>query len=185
MRPSHLNDAPDASPYRDSSDVTDMPFLARGCNGAPGANAVEPRAHGPISCHAAAAIEGSLSHPAANNAECEGPARASDAAVLERARREYAACEMRWAKLGPNISCDPAWNILLDLLISEIGGKRLSVTAVCVGARSSSTTGIRYIAMLQATGLVERVPDERDRRRTYVQLTEEGRRTVCELLAAV
>ncbi len=182
MRPSHLNDEGVVPTCPIGPDPIGMQVVARPSNDESGQ--ARPRTLGRIHRRPVPVDAVASGRNREDGATFSKPLGASDAAVLERARREYAACEMRWSRLGPSISSDPAWNILLDLLISEIVGTRLSVTAVCVGARSSSTTGIRYISMLQSEGLLDRVPDAHDRRRTYVQLTQAGRQTVCELLDA-
>ena len=94
--------------------------------------------------------------------------------VLERARVAYAIGARRRSALGPGLFADPAWNILLDLFLSDEGGRDLSVTAVCIGSRSSAATALRYIALLAQRGLVVRIADEHDGRRTYVRLTARG-----------
>lgn len=106
-----------------------------------------------------------------------------DHAIVGRAARAYAASIRRTARLSSTISVDPAWNILLDLLISQSEGRSLSVTAACLGSGSSVTTGLRYLGLLETAGLVERLPDPVDRRRTYVGLTDEGRTAVVALLS--
>lgn len=75
--------------------------------------------------------------------------------------------------IGPGLFADPAWDMLLDLAAWQ-GVRRLSVSAVCLGARVPHATAIRYIGILLDRGLVERVPDELDRRRTHLRLTARG-----------
>lgn len=96
------------------------------------------------------------------------------AAIMERARIAYDICARRRAALGPGLFADPAWNILLDLFLSDESGRDLSVTAVCIGSRSSAATALRYITLLVQRGLVDRIADEHDGRRTYVRLTTKG-----------
>lgn len=108
--------------------------------------------------------------------------RAVDGVVAKSAARAYAASARRTAVLGVAVSVDPAWNILLDLLVSEADGRALSVTSACLGSGTSTTTGIRYLGLLEASGLVARVPDPTDRRRTHVRLTPQGRSAVVSLL---
>ncbi|WP_375395190.1 winged helix DNA-binding protein [uncultured Sphingomonas sp.] len=96
------------------------------------------------------------------------------AAMMERARLAYAIGARRQSALGKGLFADPAWNILLDLFLSDEGGRDLSVTAVCIGSRSSSATALRYITLLVERGLIDRVADEHDGRRTYVRLTAKG-----------
>jgi DNA-binding IclR family transcriptional regulator len=72
------------------------------------------------------------------------------------------------------MSGEPAWNILLDLFISGAANRTLSVSAVCIGARSPAATALRYLSLLQEAGLVERSPDTSDARRSHVRLTSKG-----------
>lgn len=95
-------------------------------------------------------------------------------AIIGRARTAYDIGVRRQAVLGRGLFADPAWNILLDLFLSNHHGRDLSVTAACIGSGSSSATALRYIAMLVQRGLVDRMADEHDRRRTYVRLTAKG-----------
>lgn len=85
--------------------------------------------------------------------------------------------------LGAKLFTDPAWEILLDLYISNHEGRRLSVSAVCVGTSSSSATALRYLAMLQDQLLVSRTRDENDGRRSYIELTPLGQTRLRQLLS--
>lgn len=102
--------------------------------------------------------------------------------LLARAKDEYREAGRRLTALGARLAIGPPWNMLLDLFISGIGGHKLSVTALCIGARSSTTTALRYLSSLQAAGLVERSLDTTDARRSYVQLTAAGWHKMCWLL---
>jgi len=69
---------------------------------------------------------------------------------------------------------DPAWDILLDLTQARLRGERLSVSSVCTGVLRSTATALRMIKALEAQGLVLRESDASDRRRAFVQLSEEA-----------
>ncbi len=105
-----------------------------------------------------------------------------EAQLVQMAKRLYEMRQLRHEVLGEALFSEPAWDILLDLFISDHEGRQLSVSAVCIGARSPSATALRYLAMLQDAGLVERTRDERDGRRSHVQLTAQGRRRMAMLL---
>ena len=96
------------------------------------------------------------------------------AITMDRARLAYEISARRRSTLGPGLFADPAWNILLDLFLSDDGGRDLSVTAVCIGSRSSAATALRYITLLVERKLIDRIADEHDGRRTYVRLTAKG-----------
>jgi DNA-binding MarR family transcriptional regulator len=76
---------------------------------------------------------------------------------------------------------NPAWDIMLDLLISEREGREVSVSSACIASGVPSTTALRYLAKLRKEGLIEERPDPWDRRRRYVELTQKG----TELLISV
>lgn len=67
---------------------------------------------------------------------------------------------------------DPAWDMLLDLTAARAEHKRVSVTSLCIASGVPSTTALRWIALLTQAGLLERVEDDTDRRRAFVQLTD-------------
>ena len=94
--------------------------------------------------------------------------------TMDRARLAYEISARRRFALGQGLFADPAWNILLDLFLSDEGGRDLSVTAVCIGSRSSAATALRYITLLVERKLIDRIADEHDGRRTYVRLTAKG-----------
>ncbi|RZL73835.1 MAG: hypothetical protein EOP66_12260 [Sphingomonas sp.] len=105
------------------------------------------------------------------------------ASILDAARREHAMYDSRLRRLGEDLASGVVWNMLLDLLINETGPKSLGVTALAIGSRAPPATAIRYISLMEGGGLVERVRDASDARRTFVRLTAEGRTAVIGLLA--
>lgn len=70
---------------------------------------------------------------------------------------------------------DPAWDILLDLIYAERDRKSVSVTSACMASAVPPTTALRWVAILESRGYIERVQDKLDGRRRYVMLTEKGR----------
>ncbi|TCP88739.1 winged helix DNA-binding protein [Sphingomonas sp. PP-CE-1A-559] len=117
-----------------------------------------------------------------NIAKRATPFAVSDTVLVDMARRLYELRKVRDAMLGDALFSEPAWDILLDLFISEHEQRRLSVSAVCIGARAPSATALRYLTMLQDADLVERIRDARDGRRSHVQLTALGRLRMTNLL---
>lgn len=103
------------------------------------------------------------------------------ARTVATARRLQRLYKARSGTLGDTLFSDPAWDILLDLFVCHYEGRRLSVSAVCIGASGSSATGLRYLSILQEQGLVTRSRDLTDRRRSYVHITPRG----CGLLSGL
>lgn len=113
----------------------------------------------------------------------ESEIRATERRVVDRAREAYALVRRRRTLLGDRLFFDPAWNMLLDLFISECEGRRLSVSAVCIGSHSSSATALRYAGLLAQAGLIGRVADGSDGRRSHVHLTARGWTVMRQLLS--
>jgi hypothetical protein len=69
---------------------------------------------------------------------------------------------------------DPAWDMLLDLTAARAEMKRVSVTSLCIAAGVPPTTALRWIGQLTAAGLFQRVEDLSDRRRAFIELTDQA-----------
>jgi predicted transcriptional regulator len=101
------------------------------------------------------------------------------------AKRVYRSRRERERYLPANLFFDPAWDMLLDLFIASCQSKQLATKGLCLAAGVPPTTAIRYIDALVKAGLVARLDDPRDARRTLVVLTEEGRQAMARYLANV
>ena len=119
---------------------------------------------------------------------CEFELSAADSALvpaLQTARQHYRLARVRGELLGDGLFADPAWNMLLDLFISSAEGRRLSVSALCIGSRAPAATAHRYVQLLADAGLVERSADEKDGRRRFIALTDEGHDAMVTLLTSL
>lgn len=79
---------------------------------------------------------------------------------------------------GYQIFGEPAWDILLDIFISSNSDKRESVSSVCIASGVPPTTALRWLNELERHGMIEREPDEKDRRRSFISLSQKG----CDLM---
>ena len=93
-------------------------------------------------------------------------------------RRMLAARRARGSFFSEGLFADPAWDILLDLLIARLTHVRVSVSNVCVASNVPQTTALRWIKTLEAEGLVVRGADQHDGRRYYLELTPEAVRAM-------
>jgi hypothetical protein len=94
---------------------------------------------------------------------------------LALARKAYALRRKRASIFGtPDIFGEPAWDILLDLYIAAGERKSVSVSSACIGSAAPATTGLRWLSVLAAEGLVVRENDAEDHRRVLVRLTPSG-----------
>lgn len=94
-----------------------------------------------------------------------------DPAVIRgiiRARR------LRSEFFGVGMFADPAWDILLDLMIAKVEKRSVAVSSLCIAAAVPATTALRWIKQLTEMGLLRRVADPQDGRRVFIELTEQA-----------
>jgi hypothetical protein len=82
--------------------------------------------------------------------------------------------QLRSQLVDPGLFADPAWDILLDLTAARAEHKRVSVTSLCIASGVPPTTALRWIGQMVEAGLLERVEDEADRRRAFIQLSDKA-----------
>lgn len=75
---------------------------------------------------------------------------------------------------GSGLFYDPAWDLLLELYSAKLKQHKCNVTGVIQASNVSHTTGLRWLDRLAQRGLVSRLVDRFDPRRTFVELTDEG-----------
>lgn len=75
---------------------------------------------------------------------------------------------------GADVFREPAWDVMLDLYCARLTGKEVSMMDACIAAGVPSTTGLRYVRRLLASKLVTRRRDVKDRRRSWVALTDQA-----------
>lgn len=69
---------------------------------------------------------------------------------------------------------DPAWVMLVELLHAEQQKRPYHVSALCTASGAPTSTALRRLSELVDQGLVQRVADGADARRSWVSLTEKG-----------
>jgi hypothetical protein len=68
---------------------------------------------------------------------------------------------------------DPAWDILLDLTLARIEGNNISISSAAIGASVPTSTALRWLKHLMNSGMIERVNDPSDKRRIFIQVTND------------
>lgn len=84
--------------------------------------------------------------------------------------------------LGPLKFSDPDWDILLDLAVAGVEGRKTTVTNLCAATNVSYATAFRRIEKLVNSGTLVRTPDPLDQRRIFVDLSPETRAAMFELI---
>jgi CheY-like chemotaxis protein len=118
----------------------------------------------------------------AQHGAAQGTARKSKVSVLDTIEKLR---KLR-ARYDEHKLDDVAWELLLELLRTEQGDHKLSVSALTISIPGvSATTSLRRIGELTARGYVDRVPDARDGRRDFVALTLKAHELLKDYLADV
>jgi CheY-like chemotaxis protein/DNA-binding MarR family transcriptional regulator len=70
----------------------------------------------------------------------------------------------------PEVVTSPAWDILVELAVAGLENRKVATSSVCVATEVPFSTALRYVNQLVDSGLVHRVSDPSDRRRTLLEL---------------
>jgi CheY-like chemotaxis protein/DNA-binding MarR family transcriptional regulator len=103
----------------------------------------------------------------------------------EAVRRVIKARALRSRMFDASLFSDPAWDMLLDLMLAHLSGKQVYVTSLCIAAGVPIATAFRRIEDLAAKGLVTKTRDSKDTRRVFVELTEAGMQKMANYFDAV
>lgn len=106
--------------------------------------------------------------------QSSAPPSASSTGRLAMATAWMRARGQRDDAFGGDLFFDPAWSILLELYVHHRHRTAMSITSLCVAAKIPPSTGLRWIALLEKRGLVNRESDPFDRRKSYAILTDEA-----------
>lgn len=105
------------------------------------------------------------------DAAAAGMQRPSYKSVTQFAAGMRAVRLRRNEALGTPVFRDPAWDMLLDLLVAADEARPVSVSGLCHAAGVPTTTALRHVDRLEALGLLSRTPDPADKRRFWVEGT--------------
>lgn len=93
----------------------------------------------------------------------------ADLRTIRRTRDQY---------FPSDLFSDPCWEMLLDLYDAKLVGGEVTVTSLGAASGVPLTTALRRMEALQSHGLIVRVEDVGDRRRTIIRLTTPGLQAV-------
>jgi DNA-binding MarR family transcriptional regulator len=83
----------------------------------------------------------------------------------------------------PGLFADPAWDMLLDLVVAEDLGRSTAVSSLCIASAAPVSTALRYLHIMEQEGLIARRADPSDGRRHLVSLTPSVSQQLRQLLA--
>jgi len=114
----------------------------------------------------------------APSGDAEMPAVSQIRAMI-RARR------MRDQYFSGELFADPAWDMLLDLLLARLEQRTVAVSSLCIAAAVPPTTALRWIKRLTDEGIFIRTADPRDGRRVFIDLSDEAAEAMANYIRAV
>jgi len=97
--------------------------------------------------------------------------QAAPGAVAGMIQGVIKARQARERLFGDNLFADPVWDMLLDLYAHHLNGQQVTVSSLCIAARTPQATALRRLDAMVAAGLVEKIRDPDDARRLFVRLT--------------
>ncbi len=95
------------------------------------------------------------------------PISATEVRGLIKARR------LRDEYFDSELFADPAWDMLLDLMASQIEGTKVSVSSLCIAANVPPTTALRWIKSMTREKIFVRKADQEDGRRIFIEMSDE------------
>ena len=95
-------------------------------------------------------------------------------AQLNAIRAALKARRQRNDFFNAKLFADPAWDMILELYAASLTERRLSVSRLAERSGVPMTTALRWIATLEAEGLIERQEDPFDKRRYFLLLSDDG-----------
>lgn len=91
--------------------------------------------------------------------------------MLASIRAMIRARRLRDQFFSGDLFADPAWDMLLDLLLARIERRPVAVSSLCIAAAVPPTTALRWIKRLTEEGIFIRTADPHDGRRVFIDLS--------------
>ena len=93
--------------------------------------------------------------------------------------------ELRGQIFDPELFGEPGWDMMLALFISHAEQYRLKVSDLIFESNVPSTTALRWMKTLLDQGLCRKVPNPRDSRSSYIELSDDGLTRMTALLTRI
>ena len=77
---------------------------------------------------------------------------------------------------------EPTWDMILDLYVTYREGRRVDVSGLCLASGVAPTTALRYVELLVDDGLIAKIDDAEDGRRSFVTISDTLRDAIEEWL---
>lgn len=105
--------------------------------------------------------------------------------MLAAIRATIRARRLRDQYFSGDLFADPAWDMLLDLLLARLERRPVAVSSLCIAAAVPPTTALRWIKRLTDEGIFVRSADPRDGRRIFIGLSDEAAEGMAAYIQAI
>jgi DNA-binding MarR family transcriptional regulator len=112
----------------------------------------------------------------------DGPPPRRRRTVVEFADQSRKLRIRRNETLGVDVFRDPAWDMLLDLLVARAERREVCVSSLCYASGVPLSTALRNLDRLVEQGVVRRIPDPRDHRRCHIEVTDDAAVRLTEIV---
>lgn len=102
--------------------------------------------------------------------------------LVNAAKRIIKIREARRKYLPEGYFEEPAYNILLDLYVANAEKRIVYVNDACIASNTPTSTALRWISILVRDGFAIRFRDDKDARRTILEITPIGGRAIGDML---
>ena len=90
--------------------------------------------------------------------------------VAKRAQRRR---ELRLRRFDAELGQDATWNMLLELLVARLEGRRVAVKCLWLASGAAESSAFRWIGRLEQLGHLTRLTDPKDGRRQFIEMSDE------------
>ncbi|QDP20424.1 hypothetical protein [Sphingomonas xanthus] len=108
-----------------------------------------------------------------------------DTTVLGLAKKLKGIRAIRNQAYPADLFGEPAWDMLLALYIGRCEQYRMKITALTMESHVPPTTALRWIDTLIERNYARKVPNPRDARSTFVEMTDEAFDQMTDTLKAI
>lgn len=107
---------------------------------------------------------------------------ADEQALVNAAKRTIKIRDARRKYLPEGYFEEPAYNVLLDLYVANAEKRIVYVNDACIASNTPTSTALRWISILVRDGFATRYRDDKDARRTILEITPVGVRAISDML---
>lgn len=92
--------------------------------------------------------------------------------MLAEAMGALSARELRRTDFPDEVFRNPAWDMLVDLLVNTLEGRSVSASTLAIASGIPATTALRYIGLLEGQGHLSCYLDQTDNRVKNLRLSQ-------------